>query len=359
MDKNIVGYGNEITSYYLFNCDIDYTCLGDVEENDDFKETRAFNIILMDDAVEEERVLAAIDRLKRFAKENDKAVQVSISNTVSIFIIDRLLQLKEKGEIEKIFITVDCIYENLETCRKYLNQLTIGVENWKNNSNFGENEGVWPLSESDTLDVIEKHGEKINRIIEDVLSNKPNTDLEKIVLVDAWFQKNIQYVQGEKSNGPGGIIYYAPDNTERAKLSTVFEKKYGECRDIATAVAIVLNDPRLGIKCRVIEYIDHCWNVVKYDGKEYYLDVTHNITRNPNKVKGALKAMCYSDSKTLIGRYEKDCYCVDRTYFNTSLLQDKGFDREIINEVVSHLKARGAIEQNWGEELNVKTWIKE
>lgn len=124
------------------------------------------------------------------------------------------------------------------------------------------------------------------------------SDIEKIICIDNWFQKNIQYIKGRETETETKK-YICNQIESTAKLSDVFLHHYGVCEDISTSIAMVLH--YLNIPYEEVHGRNHAWLIVAIEGKNYIWDCTHNITRNKNLVDSALKCTKYSYEFTLIG----------------------------------------------------------
>lgn len=134
------------------------------------------------------------------------------------------------------------------------------------------------------------------------IDNMKLNDVEKIIYIDNWFQKNIQYIKNKVTKDSLGREYYCDEINKEATASDVFINNYGTCEDITASIATILR--QLKIKCNEIHADGHAWLIVNLENENYIWDCTYNITRNPNITENGIKATKYSYEYTLIGR---DC----------------------------------------------------
>lgn len=145
-------------------------------------------------------------------------------------------------------------------------------------------------------------------------------DLESIIWIDNWFQKNIQYIQ-DKESCALGEIYVCPKIDHPAKVPDVFLNHYGTCEDISVSIASILS--MINIDYHIVQADEHAWLLVNLFGKYYIWDCTRNITRNPCRMENALKALAYSSEYTLIGsnKYPDD-YPIDSNVLPKASIAD-------------------------------------
>lgn len=192
---------------------------------------------------------------------------------------------------------------------------------------------------------------KAGTIAKSIAAMSPVSDLEKTLLVDAWIQQNIQYATGKESSVDGGVSICesisAPSNVHDPLLHG-----YGRCEDIALTTALILNHPVLGIHCRQVgafrsNGFNYSWNIVNYNGNEYYTEFTHNITRNPHRASGALRAAPYSYQFTLLGINDATGkYGTTELYSSKDIFLDS-LDRDEIMTTALSLQSRDVLKTKW------------
>ncbi len=117
----------------------------------------------------------------------------------------------------------------------------------------------------------------------DSLTSKTKTDEEKVKNIYYWVQKNIKYVAFE--DGLGGFV--------PREANDIFEKKYGDCKDMASIITAMLNHAKLPgyltwIGSRDIPYTydempspncdNHMIAATEINKKLYFLDATSSFT---------------------------------------------------------------------------------
>ncbi len=133
-------------------------------------------------------------------------------------------------------------------------------------------------------------------------------DLQKIILISNYLQRNVQYVSGTESEASDGIYIVSSPlssdklDTNAGLIETVINENYGLCMGIANTTTVLLNNPILNINVRSMFGCSHVWNIVKVNNTFYYMDNTWNITRNDNRLYEALKAKSFSHKYLLLGR---------------------------------------------------------
>lgn len=130
-------------------------------------------------------------------------------------------------------------------------------------------------------DQVEMHNKKIQNRANEIIAEinlTEGTDYEKVLKINDYFCKNIQYDDDGSDTTDMMRVIMAHN------ILGVFAKKRAQCEGIAKAVKVLLN--AVDVKCIVAEGTAilsdgkqclHAWNVVKLDGVPYHLDVTHNI----------------------------------------------------------------------------------
>lgn len=152
----------------------------------------------------------------------------------------------------------------------------------------------------------------INKTDQTALKNKTEelikgqkSDFEKAKAIYQWVQQNIHYVAFE--NGMGGFI--------PREASDVYQKLYGDCKDMANLLNQMLQYAQLdsnltwiGTRSKPYKYADvptpqvdnHMITNVVIDGKSYFLDATDKFCPFP------LPSAFIQDKEAMIGKSEKD-----------------------------------------------------
>lgn len=279
-------------------------------------------------------------------------VDISIINNVSENTIASLRELKSKKIIRNIYISALGVYYILPHQDVYY-----GVERW---DYMGTPEPLMILDCSvQTCTQIHVLIKTVESIVQSILQFKPKNDIEKILMTDIWFQRYIQYVKDRKSPACGGM-YICDEIQRQSQADDVFRNHYGRCEDIAFSVSLVLNHPQINVDCRQVtasrnDGFNHSWNIVCCDGKEYYLDVTHNITCSPNRIPGSLKSNSYNTQFTLLGINEsKVKYGVTKEYEHKNI-SVSSYDRDKINTILEDMVNRNMTQLTWDEPLVTKS----
>ena len=108
----------------------------------------------------------------------------------------------------------------------------------------------------------------------------------------------------------------------------------------------LLNNPRVNCQCHIVSCPGHMYFVQTIDGKQYGVDNTWGITRNPNKMGEALKAREFSYEYLLIGNDKLNesentrRYHTSRGYHKFEI-EDCGISRDRIQQSVEKLKSLG------------------
>ena len=267
--------------------------------------------------------------------------------------------LKKHFQIESISVPVSEFFNYLAQ-----DNYNLGLEKW--DEGYGSPHGIECVEDQlCTIGDNKKLIPYVDKIINDLLKFNIKTDIEKIVYVDLWIQKNIQYIVGRESkrtvNGKKEV-YICESIDDESRIDDVLINHFGRCQDIAFSVALILNHPKIDIKCRQVanssKDINHSWNIVTINGADYIMDFTRNITRNPNQVSGALKAFAYNPMFTLLGKDDVEPYYSQNKAYDTHNISNESVDRTLIHEAVEKFKAQG-VETNWGDFLVVDSYLKE
>lgn len=150
---------------------------------------------------------------------------------------------------------------------------------------------------------------RIKEVVES-LKGKDLTDAQKLLVVSAYLQRHVQYVDNIPDLEINGEIYTLDDKTLTAQVlddevglvETIINKHYGLCMGISNATTMLLNNPQMNIDARTILNEEHAWNIIKIDGKYYYCDNTWAITRNPHLFKDAILAQEFNPEFLLFGK---------------------------------------------------------
>jgi transglutaminase/protease-like cytokinesis protein 3 len=179
---------------------------------------------------------------------------------------------------------------------------------------------------------------KIKEIIVDLKSQGNFTDLQIIILVANYLQKNTEYVC-ENYFEDNKTIYkldtYVPNiEDEVGLIETILLKKYGLCTGIANATTLLLNNTEFNIDARTIANHNHALNIVRLDNQYYFIDNTWGITRSPKEFEKAKKTLFFNSRFLLFGQNTFEYFHQpDITTFNPhfNAVPDKNFkQKEII-----------------------------
>ena len=146
---------------------------------------------------------------------------------------------------------------------------------------------------------------RIREIINDLKSLGKFTDLQIILLVSNYLQRNVEYIS-ENREVDKEFIYSLDEVVDHIEdevglIETVLLKKYGLCTGIANATTVLLNNPTFKIDIRTIFNKEHAFNIVKYNGDYYFLDNTWNITRSGKEFRKAVKVKEFNSKYILYG----------------------------------------------------------
>lgn len=181
---------------------------------------------------------------------------------------------------------------------------------------------------------------KIKEFINELASKYANfSDLEKTILVSNYLQNKVQFIAGNNiSESVSGT--YITDSKGRdisfLEVSTpecVLFNNYGICNGIALATEVLLNNDKMKVNVRTISGLGHAWNVIKINGKYYYIDNTWNITRNSNRYEESLKAKSFGDDYLLFANDDYDNIISHIPLSFSPLIADKSISKEKISRV--------------------------
>lgn len=284
-------------------------------------------------------------------KDNDITVFISLVSCGTENQFKKLFEMQNAGiKFEEITLSADMVYKALDYPKLWL-----GSEKWnKGNDHSGRldpldfrvtKEGICAFN----VGTARKLLDKVDEIINWIESWNPSNDLEKVLLLDAWMQKTIQYIKDKESEA-GKEIYECPDMSRSSITEDVLMNHFGVCSDIAFSAALILNNPRVNIRCRQVGAYDHSWNIIMLDNKEYYMDFTHNITRNPYRLSDALMAAGYCYKYTLLGKKEAMEEYGGPFEYPADSLSEESYDRDIIQRHLEKLSEKG-LELKWVPQL--------
>lgn len=240
-----------------------------------------------------------------------------------------------KAEIDKVKFTIplsyimwgidfdDLMYVNLTAYRQ-------------NGLNYNGNKSI-------SLDTLKR----IKDIIAYLKSLGRFNDLQIIILVSNYLQKNTEYI-AENVDKQGKYISVLDDPVEGIEdevglIETVLFKKFGLCTGIANATTVLLNNPTFNIDARTIFNKGHAFNLIKYNGKYYFLDNTWAITRSPREFPKAIKPVEFNPKYILYGR-RSFLHLVDQSYLcdnpNIELVLDRGIKQSEILKAKRQMEDR-------------------
>ena len=201
------------------------------------------------------------------------------------------------------------------------------------NTSYQHNAMTYNGNESMSLDTLKR----IRDIISYLKSLGKFNDLQIIILVANYLQKNVEYLTGNHDED-NQMIYkldkFIPNIEDEVGLvETVLFKKFGLCTGISNATTILLNNPEFRIDTRTIFNEEHALNIVKYNGEYYFLDNTWGITRSKREMTKAIKPLEFNPNYILYGKKQfinmvKQEYVCDNP--NILKVKDKGIRREDI-----------------------------
>ena len=284
-----------------------------------------------------------------FKGKERNTIRVHLIDCVDNELIELLLDLKREHMILEIYVSMPDVYKVIEQ-----SGIKPGIEIW---DDWGKPDAL-RFCDIVINDVskIKELTPYVEQVVEDLLKYHPQNDLETILLLDIWMQRYIQYIKGKESVGKEGI-YICDDLDRDSNLTDVLLHHFGRCEDIAFTAALILNHPRIGMFCRQVSVVredgfNHSWNMVRCNGKEYYIDFTHNITRNPQKVSNALKAESYSNLFTLLGKKDAEKKYGFPVGYSAENISSTSFDKKTICDAITRLQKREGIKLSWQEPLS-------
>lgn len=207
---------------------------------------------------------------------------------------------------------------------------------------------------SDTQRNYQELPNMINSIIDEIFDGLPMEELNEIdksVLVANWIQKKMQFVDGKESKVQGKKYIcneFTAQNGSKFDMLTAIKHNYGVCTAFSKLSVALLNNPRVNCQCHLVysKTGGHTYFVQVIDGKQYVVDNTWGITRNPDKMGEALKAKSFSNEYLLIGNDKLNESEDIRTHHisygcHEYKIEDKGIGRDVIQKSVEKLKGLG------------------
>lgn len=165
-------------------------------------------------------------------------------------------------------------------------------------------------------------------------------DVEKIIIVSDYLQNRVQYINHDNKSVARDGIYITDlkmSTGSVGNISNVLFNRFGVCRGIADTTTVLLNNPLLNVNVRTVSGLSHSWNVVKLD-KNYHIDNTWCITRNPNRYQESLKARSFSGKYLLFG--EKTARDIGHHDIEVVApnIEDEDYNREELKQKVKKLE---------------------
>ena len=196
---------------------------------------------------------------------------------------------------------------------------------------------------------------KVKKIVEDLYSDNLS-DIEKIIIISNYLQSKIQYV--DEIQSVADKVYEIDTNEKLLPTGfaqTAINENYGSCGAISGATELLLNNPIFNVNVRTIYGSGHFWNLVIFKDKNYFIDNTWAITRNPSRVDGALKAKDFSDTYLLFGNntaiklsnHKSNCYIPYE-------LSEEDFNKTALKEIENKISKEINL-GNYPDELRFKS----
>ena len=216
------------------------------------------------ESIKEEDRLAL--EVRKHLKAYDEAFTIQITDTSGMGILEFVQVVKDKAVAH-----TGCPGEG-----DYIsfNILTYGPA-----VNLGTGEVTFYTRYRMTKKQLEELNKKEDKILKDLKIDGKN-DYQKIRAIYNYMTKNVKYDHSKKKDP----IVYTP-------YAAIINKK-AVCQGYAVATYNLML--KAGIDCRVITGGDHAWNIVKLEGKYYYIDTTWDAGHSPSKYKYFLKGEPFS-----------------------------------------------------------------
>lgn len=245
-----------------------------------------------------------------------------------------------KLDYDKVIVPLDYLMYGINT--EGITQYSSG--NNKEKENFGEEIGF----EKNNFNLIEKIDQVIEEIVEGIPLEELD-DIDKSILISNWIQDNIQYINGRVSKVKGDKYICDKFHGELLDIYDILsaiENKTVVCDAIAKLTLVLLTHPKINCKANMANASDHAYVIQNIDGKEYVVDNTWNITRNPNKMGESLKASEFSNQYLLVGQdkiNENENTIENHTQkgIYRNCISEIGISRERIEKSVEKLKGYG------------------
>ena len=340
-------------------------------------------------------------KLKDFVGKDDEFIKTSCTGTISVDIetlsnnfdlfkkiikftkikqincidYESALFLEENLEGDLPIALVDD-YENkdrsyIDTTKFIKHKLYVPLTYFMWNVKFKDSCNVYCLRLNDFDTMVSLNGDKV--LYKDILIkireiltqiNTQNlTDLDKCILVSNYLQSKVQYTEDGYESHADKVYVIEAEEQEVTKekvgsLTSVITENYGLCIAIANATTLLLNNPILNVNTRSVYGNSHVWSLVTLDNKKYYMDNTWSITRNKNRVEGALKAQSFSDEYLLFGEEKAtsighhNCLC-----YIDGILEKEDYSREEIKDRVKKLSKQHKFD-NYSYKLRFNSKVK-
>lgn len=318
------------------------------------KDSTSLAITVLDKASTKDLLILIndINILEKFKTRIDISLGVDLDNNQ----IEKIIHIDSQHYIRSIRIPVQFVYKYLD-CYNF----EVGAEVW---DNYGAPAGLEVIDESvRTILSIMELMPKVEAVVNFISSSNPISDLEKILLLDYWLQRHIQYIKAKETVGIDGI-YICNSMNREAVASDVLLNHYGRCSDIAFVAALILNHPKVNIQCRQVisrkDCFNHSWNIALCGDGEFFVDFTRNITRNKRRRLDAIQALSYCPIYTLLGKKNSIVqeYGISDIY-DCNRVSPDDYDREMLSQKVKELISNGKIQAEWQAIPIVQSYKKE
>lgn len=335
-----------------------------IEKDDEFIKTSCTGTVLVD----YDTLINNFDLLKKIIKFT-KIKQINCIDYESALFLEENLE----GDLP-IALVDD--YENkdrsyIDTTKFSKHRFYIPLTYFMWNVKFKDYCNVYCLRLNDFDTMVSLNGDKV--LYKDILikvreiltqiDNENLTDIDKCILVSNYLQSKVQYIEDGYESHADKIYIIEANEQDVTKekvgsLNSVINENYGLCIAIANATTLLLNNPILNVNTRSVYGNSHVWNLVTLNNKKYYIDNTWSITRNKNRVEGALKATSFSDEYLLFGEEtanaigHHNCFC----HLN-GVLEKEDYNKEEIKNRIKQLSNQCEFD-NYSYKLRFNSKIK-
>lgn len=189
------------------------------------------------------------------------------------------INLERLDKLKNISLPISCIMWNINVRNEQL--VSCYTNGFRNIYQAVSNNGNTSLSRETLL--------RIKDIVSNLNRSNNLTDIEKTLIISDYLQSKVTYIANEDLRELTGLV------------ETTLFKNYGLCMGIANATTLLSNNPTFNLNTRSIFGSSHVWNIQTMNGEDFYIDNTWNITRNPNRFDGILKASGFTTKYTLFG----------------------------------------------------------